>query len=212
MRSEGFMTTATKPLLEMTANDLMTPDVVKLREGMPLRDAAQLLVEKRIGGAPVVDKWGKCVGVLTARDYLRLAADHHEATGAEAAPRPVTCGFQEKQHIDSHEATMCTLPPGACAVQARQTGPNGEELTVCTQPNCVLCDWQIVEVEKLPTDSVSRYMTANTVTVTVDAPIRDLARKMIDAAIHRIIVVDAEQRPVGIVSSTDLLAALAYAE
>jgi CBS domain-containing protein len=33
---------------------------------------------------------------------------------------------------------------------------------------------------------------------------------MIDAHIHRVIVVDEEERPIGIVSNTDVLAALAY--
>jgi CBS-domain-containing membrane protein len=35
---------------------------------------------------------------------------------------------------------------------------------------------------------------------------------MIDAHIHRIIVVDKKRRPLGIVSSTDLLATMAYAD
>ena len=35
---------------------------------------------------------------------------------------------------------------------------------------------------------------------------------MIDAHIHRVIVVDEDRIPVGVVSSTDILAALAYAE
>lgn len=51
-----------------------------------------------------------------------------------------------------------------------------------------------------------------TTTKQASTPIRELARQMIDAHIHRIIVVDDENRPLGIVSSTDLLAALAYTE
>ena len=39
----------------------------------------------------------------------------------------------------------------------------------------------------------------------------EVARKMLDAHIHRVIVVRADGRPLGIVSSTDMLAALAYA-
>jgi predicted transcriptional regulator len=45
-----------------------------------------------------------------------------------------------------------------------------------------------------------------------ETPLHDLARKMIDAHIHRLIVVDKEEKPVGVVSSTNVLAALAYAE
>jgi CBS domain-containing protein len=35
---------------------------------------------------------------------------------------------------------------------------------------------------------------------------------MIDAHIHRIVVVDEGQRPIGVVTGTDILAAVAYAE
>jgi CBS domain-containing protein len=68
-----------------------------------------------------------------------------------------------------------------------------------------------VDVEELPTDEVRRFMTPNPVTARPDASIRTLARMMIDAHVHRVIVVDEQDRPVGVVASTDLLAALAYA-
>jgi CBS domain-containing protein len=58
---------------------------------------------------------------------------------------------------------------------------------------------------------VGRYMTQDPVTVSPGTHISDLARMMTDAHIHRVIVVDGQNRPVGIVSSTDILAAVAYA-
>ena len=67
----------------------------------------------------------------------------------------------------------------------------------------------VVEVEKLPNDEVRQFMTADPVTVTPECSIRTLARMMIDAHIHRVIVVDKERCSIGVVSSTDLLAALA---
>jgi CBS domain-containing protein len=73
----------------------------------------------------------------------------------------------------------------------------------------VLADWQVVHREILPAKEVRRFMTPDPVTVSPDTSIRSLARMMIDAHIHRIIVVDDEQRPIGIISGTDLLAALA---
>lgn len=66
--------------------------------------------------------------------------------------------------------------------------------------------------EKLPTNAVKNYMTANPVTVGPNTPIRFLARQMIDAHIHRVVVVDEGQRPIGIVSGTDVLAAVAHAD
>jgi CBS domain-containing protein len=72
-----------------------------------------------------------------------------------------------------------------------------------------MADWQVVEVEKPPQDEVRQFMTTVPVTVTPAISIRDVARIMIDAHVHRVIVVDDDQRPIGIVSSTDLLAVLA---
>jgi CBS domain-containing protein len=69
-----------------------------------------------------------------------------------------------------------------------------------------------VEPEALPAEEVGHCMTADPVTAPQDQPIRTLARRMLDASVHRVIVVDGDRRPVGVVSGTDLLAALAYAE
>jgi CBS domain-containing protein len=65
--------------------------------------------------------------------------------------------------------------------------------------------------EPVLTARVAEHMTPDPVAVSPTTPIRDLARMMIDAHIHRVIVVDPEQKPIGIVSSTDILAAVAYA-
>lgn len=52
-------------------------------------------------------------------------------------------------------------------------------------------------------------MTGDPVTVPGGATIGELAQMMLDARIHRVIVVDHNERPIGIVSSTDVLAAVA---
>jgi CBS domain-containing protein len=75
-------------------------------------------------------------------------------------------------------------------------------------PECV-CAWQVINVETLPHDAVASWMTRDPVTATPETRIGDLARAMTDAHIHRIVVVDVERRPVGVVSSTDILAAVA---
>jgi CBS domain-containing protein len=202
-----------KPLVALTAGDLMNPDVVRLPEDRPLRDAARLLLRNQIGGAPVVDAQGRCVGVLSAHDFLRLAEKRDDVTKPTSPPLPITCAFQEKHsRPDGKEVTLCSLPPGVCPIQVRQKGADGEELVICNQPHCVLVDWQVVDVEKLPADEVRRFMTADPVTVRPTTSIRALARMMLDAHIHRVIVVDEERRPIGVVSSTDLLAALAYSD
>jgi CBS domain-containing protein len=205
------MRAKSKPLQDLTAADLMKPDVVRLLEDMPLRDAVRQLLRNQIGGAPVVDAQGKCVGVFSAIDFLRLSETRADATRPTGPPLPITCSFQAKHRTaDGQEVTLCTLPPGVCPIQVKQEGAGGEKLIVCSQPHCVLVDWQVVDVEKLPTDEVQRFVTPDPVTAQPNTSIRVVARMMIDAHIHRIIVVDKGRRPIGVVSSTDVLAALAY--
>jgi CBS domain-containing protein len=199
--------------MAQTAGDLMSRDVIQLREEMPLRDAARLMLRNQISGAPVVNAHGQCVGVFSAMDFLRLSQKRADRTGPASPPLPVTCAFQAKHTArEGYQVTLCTLPPGVCPIQVKQPGPDGKELMACSQPHCVLVDWQIVDVEKLPADEVREFMTADPVTARPAASIRALARMMIDAHIHRVIVVDDDRRPIGVVSSTDLLAALAFSE
>jgi len=54
----------------MQVSELMTKDVVAVRPAATLREAAALLVEKRISGVPVVDDENRVVGVLSEGDIL----------------------------------------------------------------------------------------------------------------------------------------------
>ena len=54
--------------------DHMDRHVATLRPEMEILDAIGFLLEKRVTGAPVVDKSGRLVGILTEKDCLRLVA------------------------------------------------------------------------------------------------------------------------------------------
>jgi predicted transcriptional regulator len=134
------MITSSKPFFALTAKDLMNHEVVTISEELTLEEAAQLLAKEQISGVPVVDARGRCVGILSATDFLALWAMKGERTDAE----------------------------------------------------------------------VRRHMTADPVMVGPATPITELAWKMINAHIHRVIVVDEQEKPVGVVSSTDVLAAVTF--
>jgi CBS-domain-containing membrane protein len=144
---------------QLTAADVMSRDVLMIPQQMDLRTAAHLLSQVHISGAPVTDREGVCVGVLSTTDFVHWAE-----------------------------------------------GEPGRERTACAT-ECVCSDWQVVEVDLLPEESVGRYMTPDPVTASADVPLRELARMMIDAHIHRVIIVDERNRPVGVLSTTDILAA-----
>ena len=58
---------------------------------------------------------------------------------------------------------------------------------------------------------VRDYMSRQVVTVPPDAPLGHVMALLLERHIHRVVVVDPLNRPVGIVSSMDILAAVAYA-
>ena len=156
------MMTTTKSLLELTAADLMSRDLITIPQQMSIRAAAHLLSQAQVSGAPVVDNQGRCVGILSATDLVHWL--DREGVAARRSFNPSRC--------------------------------------VCTE-------WQVLDLESLPADEVSRHMTTDLVKAERYTPIGELARSMLDAHIHRVVVTDAEGRPVGIVSSTDILAAVA---
>jgi CBS-domain-containing membrane protein len=67
------MQAATKSFVALTAGDLMSCDVVQVPQDMAMWDAAQLLWHAKVSGAPVVDARGRCVGILSATDFVHLA-------------------------------------------------------------------------------------------------------------------------------------------
>jgi CBS domain-containing protein len=157
------MKTMAKPLLELTAADLMSDPVVMIPQEMSLNKAAHLLALNRISGAPVIDAEGNCVGVLSASDFVRWA------------DRDSSSWLRRESARESFTAS-----------------------------------WQ-VETEAVPEHPVRKYMTTDPVMVGRGTALVAIARQMLDAHIHRVIVVDENDRPVGVVSSTDVLAAVAYA-
>jgi len=87
-------------------------------------------------------------------------------------------------------------------VQAQLLGQPGSEQDY-------FADWQVFDLDALPGESVSGCMTRQVVTALPDATVGDLSRMMHDARIHRIVIVDDNDHVVGIVSSMDILAAVA---
>jgi len=198
-----------KSLFELTAADLQTGVPVCLPIGMPLRDAAKKLSEARVHGAPVVDEGGRCVGVLSVSDVARWAINISGPTVSHVQ----SCGYQETHRGLGGKVTVhCKLDEGKCPVQSTKRLPDGQHVLECREPHSVLLEWQLVDTESLPTEDVRHYMTAEPVLVDAHVSITALSRLMINSAVQRVIVIDSEHRPVGIVTVTDLVAALAGAD
>ena len=185
------MTATAKLLFDLTAADLMSGVAVVLREWQPLRQAAEELFQFGVSGAPVVDATGRCVGVLSVSDLARWAVRRDGP--APTGPRP----DRETDRADRGVEAAPGPPPGGRAAQAG------------LDPTGVCLEWQMVGPAAPPAEDVRNSMTAAPVTVGPDTPIREIARRMLDAGVRRVIVTDPAGRPVGVVSTTDLVAAVA---
>ena len=193
----------TKPLLGLTAEDLMSHNGVTIPQQMPMRDAAQLLHRAKVASAPVVDELGKCVGVLSAGDLLRWAEE--EGSRAENDRIP-SCYYQTKGLVPgSPEVVTCTLAEGSCLLQVMRPTTGGRRAAVCRDPNCFCSESQMVN-DSVSAREANRYMTTDIVTAGLGTPWVELTRMMDDPRADRIFVLDDCGRPAGFVSSTDLLA------
>lgn len=65
-------------LSQLTAADVMSQRVVMVNEETPVDDAALLLLEQKISGAPVVNAEGELSGVLSLTDLALPRTEHHE--------------------------------------------------------------------------------------------------------------------------------------
>ena len=60
---------------DITARDLMNPQVLTVRDSMSVRELARFLIDKQISGAPVIDDDECLVGVVSVTDIAAAASD-----------------------------------------------------------------------------------------------------------------------------------------
>jgi CBS-domain-containing membrane protein len=90
-----------------TIRDVMTQPVVSVRSETPLKEVAQLLIDHRISGLPVVDGHGAVLGVVSEADFLI------KEQGAEAVPHRRLARFLgESSESRSWQAKVVALTAG----------------------------------------------------------------------------------------------------
>lgn len=165
----------------LTVRDLMTDDLVTVTPSYSLREAAEAMAEEHVSGLPVVDD-GMAVGVISATDLLGFAA---EASGERAESGGGRRGGAE-------------IPSGYYTDDPAEGAYQAQELLETDRP-----EWNALEEHR-----VSEYMTRALITLAPDSSVQEAAASMLGAGVRRLLVVDVD-RLVGLVSSTDVLEAVA---
>ncbi len=140
------MDSAVDRLLTLKVKDAMTRHVVCVSRDQLLSEAADLFVAKGISGAPVIDSEGRCVGILSAIDYVK------------------------REHV------------------LRGTG-----------------------AEEVAGNRVYQEMSAGVRWVQPENTLLNAARIMCEKHVHRLPVLDQQRKPVGLITSMDIVAALVNA-
>ncbi len=64
----------------LNASDIMTTEVMTVKEETPLKELAEILYENRINGVPVVDDEGLLIGIICESDLVRKDKKLHIPT------------------------------------------------------------------------------------------------------------------------------------
>ena len=85
----------------MLIKDIMTNTVITVPSDMPVKEFGRLLKEKRISGAPVTNKQGKMIGIVTITDMLKVLKDIHNWKKLEVATPGLDLSVQLEKEKES---------------------------------------------------------------------------------------------------------------
>jgi CBS domain-containing protein len=163
-------------MTQLLARDVMTMDVLAVSQDMTLEEVARFLVEHEISGAPVVDPRGRLLGVVSLADLVRAGSEEERAGGVA-------------RHSDARRA-----PEALTLDLLEEPEPPEEQVEE-------LSDEELAEEEPR---RVADVMSTRVLSVDGATPITEVARMMVQARFHRVLITD-NGKLVGLVSSMDLV-------
>jgi len=209
---------AAAPILQVApgkaARDTMTPDPVTVDETASLDAAARLLTQSRLKRLPVVNRNGAVTGVIARSDILRrLGEDAHLRietpllAAGEAGPGATVRGWMRTD--------VATVAPDEAfaTVLERMVGDPLRRVVVIDKDRRVvgiIIDADLLDSARGTPDEVvaEDVMSPTVYTVRDDARPIDVIQTMIQRRVKRLIVVDAENRLLGIIDRHDMLRAM----
>jgi CBS domain-containing protein len=176
----------------MRVREIMTAEVSTLSPDMTLREALEVLSESNIAGAPVV-RGSEVIGVVSAADLLEV----------EATTPPIP-SFREDQpdwaeRVEEESWQEGASPPLFFVDLWRESETDAaERMSTIEGP-----EWDF-----LADHTVAEVMSRQLLGVGPDDDVRLAARRMSEARVHRLLVID-EERLVGVLSASDIVRAVA---
>lgn len=174
-------------------HDIMTVDVLTLGPEATLREAAELLFHEHVSGVPVV-AGEQVVGVVSATDVLDFVSSE-PGVPTERREMLEWGGWPDAEAWDEGAES-----PGAFFVDYwADAGADVQERFETTQGP----EW-----DRLEEHTVGEVMSHTVLALDPAAEVREAAKLMLKAGVHRILVLE-DGHLVGLVTSTDIMKAVA---
>lgn len=201
------------PKKVLRARDLMTRNPVTVRADLTIGALCDLLQEKNINGAPVVDDRGHLVGVVTQEDIIYGAMGNvgipPPSAGHDQTPLPAGAPGAKAAADAGKAAPGPVGRPGNLVVQMIRERQLKEVPPPAPRPG-ERRFWAETSKSPDPMDLPIRWiMTSPAISAEEDTPVGELCRVMWSLKIHRVPIVQAG-KVTGLVSSMDLCRAILH--
>jgi len=176
----------------LRARDLMTSGPVTVEEGITISELCDLLQARNINGAPVVDRSGHLVGIVTQEDIIYGTMGHPTSAND---PEP---GQGSPEQTKRHRRRMMAMLRERSLSEVPPTEKGAGEKPF----------WADAPRMADPMDQpVRTIMTSPAISADEQTPVGDLCRIMWNLRIHRVPILK-NGRVTGLVSSMDLCRAI----
>ncbi|MGQ9550433.1 MAG: DUF190 domain-containing protein [Roseiflexus sp.] len=215
----------------LTVADVMTRQVVSVRPDTPVADIVALLIDRALRAAPVVDAENRVIGIITDGDLLTRGAMElpltlqRELSPAERAATIETLATHPHTAVDLMTPNPITLPEttplaAAAAVMAdrglkRIPVVDVQQRLIGMVSRSDLLATVAEGLRQRPTapirlpdgapETVGEMMITDIPTVQPDTSLAETLDRLLETDKRRVIVVDKEQRVVGIITDGDVM-------
>ena len=176
------MDAGTTRLLTLRVAEVMAKEVITVSKQQSLAEVAEILIDHRIHAAPVVDDTGLCCGIISSTDFMRCARDPE---------------CFKRSGIAFHDPKR--------SIQSSSTAPE-QNLAQHDEGPVPLAESTLGQFT-----TVSEHMVNHVQTIPAGASLISAARMMCTAHLHHLPVVAEDGRPVGFLSTLDVVSAMVNA-
>lgn len=190
---------------------IMTQHPVSLPDNARISDALEVIVQKRIGGLPIVDESGVLTGIVTERDVMRVLA-------AEKSPLAVEDVMTSTLRVTQPDCTIGEVTRDMTLHRFRRLPVVSDDVLygIITATDIMrhlgsreafrrLSTGNVAEVMGLP---VRTLISGDLFTTSPDRSINGAAREMLEKNIGALPVIE-DTRLIGLVTEFDLVRAFA---